>query len=62
MRPDEPPHHIEIEKNAITITEGDVYYSFSDAFDGNADLPPIRRSSYVARLRALADLLERGPR
>lgn len=50
------------EANAITISEGDLYYSFNDDFNGGAGLlSPIRRASYVARLRALADVLERDP-
>lgn len=67
--PQRPPRHviqIDVAENEqvvlLTTGNGDEVVMLTDRFVGNLpDRTPIERSVWAARLRAMADLIEKGP-
>lgn len=55
-----PAHVVTINPGEVALSEGGAVYVYTDgALDLPSDIPPVRRAVMVARLRALADVIEK---
>ncbi len=61
-----PYEPVRVYEPQVAIQDGEIATMWTDSFDGSAThghaLPPIKRAVYIARLRALADEIEKSGR